>query len=58
VACVLGIAGQHRVSDFLAGVSACLVATHYADACPIATVALEVASTNEALHRPSRDVGW
>ncbi|HTK16176.1 MAG TPA: TetR/AcrR family transcriptional regulator [Acidimicrobiia bacterium] len=30
--------------------------TDYADACPIATVALEVASTNEALRRATADV--
>lgn len=30
--------------------------TNYADACPIATVALEVASTNEALRRATADV--
>ncbi|WP_205660458.1 TetR/AcrR family transcriptional regulator [Amycolatopsis antarctica] len=30
--------------------------TDYADACPIATIALEVASTNEALRRATADV--
>lgn len=33
-----------------------LVATEYADACPIATVALEVASTNERLRIATADV--
>ncbi|PXY26122.1 TetR family transcriptional regulator [Prauserella coralliicola] len=33
-----------------------LVETGYADACPIATVALEVASTNETLRRATADV--
>jgi AcrR family transcriptional regulator len=33
-----------------------LAATDYADACPIATVALEVASTNETLRRATEDV--
>lgn len=33
-----------------------LVATDYADACPIATVALEVASTNEVLRVATADV--
>lgn len=37
-----------------------LAATDFADACPIATVALEVASTNETLRRATADVfdGW
>ena len=33
-----------------------LAATDYADACPIATVALEVASTNDALRQATADV--
>ncbi|WP_121254079.1 TetR/AcrR family transcriptional regulator [Nocardioides ferulae] len=33
-----------------------LVATDYADACPVATVALEVASTNETLRQATSDV--
>ncbi len=33
-----------------------LVATDYADACPIATVALEVASTNEPLREATAEV--
>ena len=37
-----------------------LVATDYADACPIATVALEVASSNEALRGVAAEIfeGW
>jgi AcrR family transcriptional regulator len=37
-----------------------LVATDYADACPIATVALEVASTNELLREVTANIfeGW
>lgn len=37
-----------------------LVETDYADACPIATVALEVASTNDTLRQATADVfdGW
>ncbi|GAA1957766.1 TetR/AcrR family transcriptional regulator [Amycolatopsis minnesotensis] len=37
-----------------------LAATDYADACPIATIALEVASTNETLRTATADVfaGW
>ena len=39
---------------------ATLEATDYADACPIETVALEVASTNDRLRRATNDVfeGW
>jgi AcrR family transcriptional regulator len=37
------------VSGFFSGAAETLVETDYADACPIATVALEVASTNEQL---------
>jgi AcrR family transcriptional regulator len=42
--------------DFFAGAAETLRATGYADACPIATVALEVASTNETLRRATADV--
>ncbi|HZB73048.1 MAG TPA: TetR/AcrR family transcriptional regulator [Acidimicrobiales bacterium] len=37
-----------------------LAATDYADACPIATVALEVASSNDALRRVAAEIfeGW
>lgn len=42
------------------GAARTLVETGYADACPIATVALEVAGTNETLRRATADVfdGW
>ena len=43
-------------SDFFAGAAETLRATDYADACPIATVALEVASTNETLRQATADV--
>ncbi|HSS08304.1 MAG TPA: TetR/AcrR family transcriptional regulator, partial [Acidimicrobiales bacterium] len=44
------------VSDFFRGAAEQLQETDYADACPIATVALEVASTNEALRQATADV--
>ncbi|HEY2636705.1 MAG TPA: TetR/AcrR family transcriptional regulator [Solirubrobacteraceae bacterium] len=44
------------VRDFFAGAAETLVETDYADACPIATVALEVASTNEPLREATADV--
>src|ERR1700689_307593 len=37
------------VGEFFSGAAETLVQTDYADACPIATVALEVSSTNEQL---------
>jgi TetR/AcrR family transcriptional regulator, lmrAB and yxaGH operons repressor len=37
--------------DFFAGAAAVLVETDYADACPIATIALETASTSEPMRR-------
>ena len=42
------------------GAARTLVETDFADACPIATVALEVASTNDTLRRATSDVfdGW
>jgi AcrR family transcriptional regulator len=43
-------------SDFFSGAAETLRATDYADACPIATVALEVASTNETLRIATADV--
>jgi AcrR family transcriptional regulator len=48
------------VGDFFAAAAEHLEATDYEDACPIATVALEVASTNETLRRATSDVfeGW
>ena len=42
--------------SFFAGAAATLVETDYADACPIATVALEVAATNEPLRKATADV--
>ena len=42
--------------DAFAGAAALLEATDYADACPIATIALEVASTNEPLRQATADV--
>jgi AcrR family transcriptional regulator len=44
------------VHDFFAGAAEHLRETDYADACPIATVALEVASTSEPLRRATADV--
>jgi AcrR family transcriptional regulator len=44
------------VADFFSGAAETLRETDYADACPIATVALEVASTNEQLRRATADV--
>ena len=44
------------VEDFFAGAAETLEETDYADACPIATVALEVASTNEVLRKATADV--
>jgi AcrR family transcriptional regulator len=44
------------VGDFFAGAAETLRETGYADACPIATVALEVASTNEPLRKATADV--
>ena len=48
------------VRAFFDGAAATLVETDYADACPIATVALEVASTNDVLRQATADVfeGW
>ncbi len=44
------------VRDFFAGAAETLRETDYADACPIAAVALEVASTNEPLREATADV--
>jgi AcrR family transcriptional regulator len=44
------------VRDFFAGAAETLRATDYADACPIATIALEVASTNEPMRQATADV--
>jgi AcrR family transcriptional regulator len=43
-------------SDFFAAAGETLVETDYADACPIATIALEVASTSEPLRKATDDV--
>ena len=44
------------VGDFFTGVAETLRQTDYADACPIATVALEVASTSEPLRQATAEV--
>ena len=44
------------VHDFFAGAAQTLEDTNYEDACPIATVALEVASTNEPLREATAEV--
>jgi len=44
------------VTEFFRGAGAQVGATDYADACPIATIALEVASTNDLLRRATADV--
>jgi AcrR family transcriptional regulator len=44
------------IADFFSGAAETLRETDYADACPIATVALEVASTNEPLRLATADV--
>ncbi|HUB35326.1 MAG TPA: TetR/AcrR family transcriptional regulator [Solirubrobacteraceae bacterium] len=44
------------VAAFFAGAADTLRETGYADACPIATVALEVASTNEPLRQATAEV--
>ena len=44
------------VRDFFAGAGETLVSTDYADACPIATVALEVASTNDRLRETTHEI--
>jgi AcrR family transcriptional regulator len=43
-------------SDFFAAAGETLIETDYADACPIATLALEVASTSEPLRKATDDV--
>lgn len=44
------------VSDVFSGAAEVLRQTDYIDACPIATVALEVASSNESLRQATADV--
>ncbi len=56
-----GIAAQApdvpcAVADFFDGAAQTLLETDFADACPIATVALEVASTSEPLRIATADV--
>jgi AcrR family transcriptional regulator len=48
------------VRDFFAGAGAHLAETGYEDACPIATIALEVSSTSEPMRLACADVfnGW
>ena len=44
------------IADFFSGAAETLRETDYADACPIATVALEVASADEVLRKACADV--
>lgn len=44
------------VRDFFAGAAAHLVETDYADACPIATIALEVSSSSEPMREACAEV--
>ena len=44
------------IGEFFAGAGETLIETDYADACPIATVALEVSSSSEVLRRACADV--
>jgi AcrR family transcriptional regulator len=44
------------MSDFFLGAAQTLRDTDFADACPIATIALEVASTNDRLRQATADV--
>lgn len=47
---------QTGIADFFAGAAETLRATDFADACPIATVAGEVASTHDVLRQATADV--
>jgi AcrR family transcriptional regulator len=51
---------ETAVRDFFAGAAQTLRDTDYADACPIATIALEVASASEVLRQATAEVftGW
>jgi AcrR family transcriptional regulator len=51
---------DRAIDNFFRGAAQHLIDTDYADACPIATVALEVASTNEVLREATAEVfeGW
>jgi AcrR family transcriptional regulator len=51
-----GVDVANAVEAFFDGAADTLVDTDYADACPIATVALEVASTSEPLREATADV--
>jgi AcrR family transcriptional regulator len=44
------------MSDFFAGAAQTLIETDFADACPIATVALEVSSTSEPMRQACAEV--
>lgn len=46
----------NAVADFFAGAAETLEETDYADACPIATVALETASTSEPIREATAEV--
>jgi AcrR family transcriptional regulator len=51
---------EQAISDFFEGAAAVLEETGYIDVCPIGTVALEVASTNDRLRSTTQQVfdGW
>ena len=51
-----GVDPEEATRAFFAGAAQTLRDTDYADACPIATVALEVSSTSEPLRRACADV--
>ena len=51
-----GIDVATATANFFEGAAAVVEATDYADACPIATVALEVASTNEPMRNAAAEV--
>ena len=51
-----GIDVVTATANFFEGAAAVVEATDYADACPIATVALEVASTNEPMRNAAAEV--
>jgi AcrR family transcriptional regulator len=44
------------IGEFFAGAGETLIETEYADACPIATVALEISSSSEVLRKACADV--
>jgi TetR/AcrR family transcriptional regulator, lmrAB and yxaGH operons repressor len=51
-----GVDVATATANFFEGAALVVEATGYADACPIATVALEVASTNEPMRNAAADV--